>query len=221
MAGTRWYPNLTHLDQATQDAIRKLYDGMYAAEDKMSAIAVAHNQGLAETREANDTAQQLQQQVSSLPSFDVLASGTSTQLKIQSSALPAHCTPMVAVITPTGVTFYWDGTNGSSQIQIAWPDGSVTKVPLASLSVSGLTPGTTYNFYPAYNTGLNVIQFAPPNAPTASAVGTPAVAYSTPSVLAAAAADGDRLQSLYTDGVNGISITTPATGTATQTVGGK
>lgn len=216
MSVKRWYPQLPHLDQSTQDAFRRAYDGIYEAMDRIEAVATAHNAVVKQAAESLNTAQRTQQKVASLPSFDVLQSGVSSQVKVQSSMLPAHCSGFRAVVGTTSITFYWDGTNSSSQIQIAWPDGTVTKVPLANLTITGLSPSTLYFFYPSFNTGLGVIQFNPPGAPVG--VGTPAVAYTAANFLAAAAADGDRMQSL-SDG--GIQLTTTASGTTNVAAGGK
>lgn len=212
------YPRLTKLDPEVQLAMKWAVTGINQANANLAALAKAHIALQKSVSDAQNSAIQTQQQVDSLPSFDVLQSGTSSQLKVQSSVLPAHCTGFSYVATPTSITFYWDGTHGSSQIQIAWPDGTVTQVPLASLAITGLTPGATYLFYPAYNTGMNMVQFSPPHAPVASAVGTPAVAYTAANIFAASAADGDNVQSL-SDGP--ISITTPSTGSASGKVGGK
>ncbi len=220
-SGARWYPKLTNTDTLTQQAWRRAFDAIYDNMDAINTVAAAHNSTLSDVQEATSQAQSTQQKIASLPSFDVLQSGSSPQLKVQSSILPAHCTGFSYTSTTTSITFYWDGTNGSSQIQIAWPDGSVTKVPLAKLVITGLTPGTTYHFYPAFNTGTNMVTFSPANAPAASAVGSPAVAYAAPNVFAASAADGDRFQSLYSDGVNGMQVATPSTGTGSGSAGGK
>lgn len=57
--------------------------------------------------------------------------------------------------TTTSITVYWDGTNGSELISILRADGRVIAIPGNSLTVSGLSPSTTYGFLPfwsAFNT---------------------------------------------------------------------
>lgn len=195
---------------------RQLHDAVTALGAQIAALTTAHGNVTKRIAAVESSSQRVQQQVSSLPSFDVLQSGTSTQLKVQASALPAHCGTMsyVADATAGSITFSWTG------LQIAWPDGTITTIPDSSLVVTGLTPSSTYLFYPSYNTNTNSVQFAPNGAPATCppGTGTPPVAYTAANIFAAAAADGDRNQSLS----NGpISITMPASGTSSGTVGGK
>lgn len=214
------YPQLSNLDNETQLAVRRAFDAINKTNADLQSLAAAHITLQQQVRNAQNQTVETQQKVASLPSFDILQSGTSSQLKMQGSVLPAHNTGFTYTTTTTSITFYWDGTNGSSQIQIAWPDGSTTLVPLSRIAITGLSAGTTYNFYPFYDTQLNTVHFAPqgspPNCP--NGVGTPPVAYTAPNIFAAAAADGDRMQALS----NGpIVVATPGSGTTSGSAGGK
>ncbi len=59
--------------------------------------------------------------------------------------------------TATSITWYWNGTNGSTGIVIHRADGSNFTVPTAGsgFTVSGLTANTTYYFLPFWNTVQN------------------------------------------------------------------
>jgi hypothetical protein len=216
-----YYPNLDGESQSVQNAVRRAYDLIYALRSQNASIVQAHNQLAGTVASSQNQAQQTAAQVTALPSLDLLSSGVSTQLNTtQASILPAHNTGGTYVATSTTITFYWDGTNGSQQIQIVWPDGSTTLAPLANLAVTGLTPGATYYFYPSYNVQLNMIEFAPQGAPATcpNGDGTPPVAYPAANVYAAAAQDGDGCQALS----NGpVVITLPSTGSASGSWGGK
>jgi hypothetical protein len=209
-----YYPNLSDQPQSVQDAIKRAYDNIYALRAGQAAIVQANNVNAAAAKSAVSLSQKTQQQVTSLPSFDLLQSGSSTQLKAtQASVLPAHNTPFSWTATPTSITFTW------TNMQIAWPDGTTTTIS-GTLTVTGLTPGTTYYFYAGYNVRLNVVQFSPQGAPAncPNGVGTPPIAYLAPNIFAASAADGDGMQNL----ASGLmAIPTPSTGTSSGTVGGK
>lgn len=63
--------------------------------------------------------------------------------------------------TPTSITLFWDGTNGSQIFVIKRADGTSFTIPGGSLLISGLTPLTTYGFLP-YNciTSQNNLSFS-------------------------------------------------------------
>jgi hypothetical protein len=46
----------------------------------------------------------------------------------------------------TSISIFWDGTNGSKLMAIRRADGSNYSIPGGSMTVSGLTSGTTYGF---------------------------------------------------------------------------
>lgn len=52
--------------------------------------------------------------------------------------------------TPTSITLYWDGTNGSKIFAIKRTDGTNFTIPAGNLLISGLFPLTQYGFLP-YN----------------------------------------------------------------------
>jgi hypothetical protein len=48
--------------------------------------------------------------------------------------------------TATSITIYWDGTNGSNKLKIIRADGTAVQIPTNSMTVTGLSPSTTYGF---------------------------------------------------------------------------
>lgn len=57
--------------------------------------------------------------------------------------------------TDTTITWYWDGTSGSSRIVIRRADGSKVPIPAGSIVVTGLLASTKYYFLPFWNSGAN------------------------------------------------------------------
>jgi hypothetical protein len=57
-----------------------------------------------------------------------------------------------AVTTGTTITWYWDGTNGSTPLVIHRADSSTFVVPRGSIQITGLANSTTYYFLPFWNT---------------------------------------------------------------------
>lgn len=52
------------------------------------------------------------------------------------------------VTTDTSISWYWDGTHGSSRLVINRADGTQFPVPANHLTITGLSANTTYYFYP-------------------------------------------------------------------------
>jgi hypothetical protein len=52
--------------------------------------------------------------------------------------------------TPTSITIYWDGSNGSQVFVIKRVDGTSHTVPKGNMTITGLSPNTAYGFLP-YN----------------------------------------------------------------------
>lgn len=82
--------------------------------------------------------------------------------------------------TTTSITWFWDGTNSSNPFVLHTGDGNQIAVPKGSLQCTGLTATTTYKFYPYYSVGAAEMVFA------LGGVGTPAIAFTSPSATAAA-----------------------------------
>ncbi|HEU5231961.1 MAG TPA: phage tail protein [Terriglobales bacterium] len=120
-----------------------------------------------------------------------------------------------AVATPTGITFYWNGTNGSGSLLLYRDDGTPSYAEFGLLAVTGLSANTTYYFYPyvdqsliVNSLGLDAVQFV------GGGVGSPAIALTSRS-QAAAVAQGGLNRIPLSDGA--IAVTTPNSGMATFT----
>lgn len=205
--------------QQQSDFIKAAFDQINALHGTIQTLTAAHNNLAKRVAEQQNQVQKTAAQVTSIPSLDILSGGVSTQLRVsQSSVLPAHNTGFVYVATDVEIDFYADGTNGSSPIVIAWPDGTTTTCLPFSLKVTGLSPSTPYYFYAGYDVRLNLIQFSPLGCPQncPPGIGSPlACAYPAPNIFANAGADGDGMQNL-SDGPMVISTTSgsPSTGSA-------
>ena len=130
-------------------------------------------------------------------------------------------TAIVAVPSSTSISFFWDGTNGSTPLTIYRDDGTIAVLGANSITVSGLTPSTTYFFYPFYqeiiaigsggNFGGEVagVQFTS----VPGAVGTPPIAYTvkTPRALATQISR-DHVPLSLNFPTNGIATTAAGTG---------
>lgn len=90
----------------------------------------------------------------------------------------------------SAITIYWDGSNGSKLLAIRRADGSNYSVLAKSMTISGLTAGVAYSFYPyiAVNQPGN-LSFVQGDS------GTPEFAFS-PSASAASLAAASRTQRL-------------------------
>jgi hypothetical protein len=118
-----------------------------------------------------------------------------------------------AVATPTGITFYWNGSNGSASLLLYRDDGTPSYSEFGLLAVSGLSANTTYYFYPYVDQSL-IVSASPAVQFMAGSSGSPAVALTSRS-QAAAVAQGGLNRIPLSDGA--IAVTTPISGTATFT----
>lgn len=119
------------------------------------------------------------------PSLSVpVVDPTSSQITSAGSRMSSVTTAIAWTATTTTVTFYWDGTNGSQVLRIGRDDGTVYGPnPAGSpVTVTGLTANTQYFFYPYFDETLQAVRF-----PTVAnvAVGSPAVAFTSPNFPAA------------------------------------
>src|SRR5271155_816138 len=151
---------------------------------------------------------QISQAMTVIPAAQLTAQGVSSGTTAQGSILP----------TPTGGLLYDNATANTIKwyytgLIIYLPDGTVIPVPDTtvanpSILVSGLTPSTTYNFYPYYNVDRKQVLWAL----VPGGTGTPAAAYAAKSILGAQLANGD--------GNIGLSPASSVTAAATSGGGG-
>jgi hypothetical protein len=109
------------------------------------------------------------------------------------------------------ITVYWDGTNGSILISLKRADGSNYTIPPSSLTVTGLSPSTTYGFLPFNNlTSQQHLSF------TVGDIGFPQFAFS-PSASPALIAVANQTQQMASNEAvttSFIYFATPASGTS-------
>lgn len=143
---------------------------------------------------------------------------TSGQIVSSGSRVSSIATQLSAVATTSSISFYWDGTNSSVPFQIYRDDNTIFG-PFITGSpqvVTGLSPNTTYFFYPYWNESAQRIQFA--SVPGVS-IGSPAIAFTAKNALAAQQQIlRGRLMLGSIAATTGI--VTPAAGTTTTSAGG-
>jgi hypothetical protein len=117
-----------------------------------------------------------------------------------------------AIATSNSITFYYDGTNGSSILTMYRANGEQSQVASGSTVITQLSPQTTYYFYPYFDERTQSLQWV------AGTAGNPAIAFTVQSPAAAAQMRlAHRIP--LAPGTN-ISVTTPASGTSPFAVGG-
>jgi len=129
---------------------------------------------------------------------------------------PASITTLQAYVSTTsGITVYWDGTNSSQQLKIYRDDGTISSAVSGSQAITGLSASTKYFIYSYFNETLLTVNFSLGDG---TGVGTPAIAFTSPNIVAAQEQIMRNHLSLFLVGAQGI--TTPASGTGGGTGGG-
>jgi len=113
--------------------------------------------------------------------------------------------------TTTSISWFWDGTNGSSPINIYRADGTVTGPISGNQTITGLNPTTNYNFYPYYDEPTQNIKWV------AGGVGTPGYAQTAGSLTLV---QSQALRNRIPLSSGGMVGTTPTTGTSSGSGGG-
>jgi|SRR5579872_109139 len=204
----RWQPSALDgkVDPAVVDAITQAFYRLAQQDATLKAMATAQMATQGRVAEVATSVASAQSQLAQVAAVGTIAAGQSTLLKNQGSALPVFSGAFSYVSTTTTITWYWDGTNGSTLLTLLWPDGSKTPIIPGSLAISGLTLYTTYLFYPFANPQTNTINFV---IGLTSSVGTPAAAYTAANPAAAQQAYGDGLVPMT---VGAMSAATTASG---------
>jgi len=188
-----WIPNLRgKYPPDLADAVTIAYNNLYSSQAQIQALAAAMNQ-LKTAQDAQAATQAAQQSaLASLSAVSTVAGGSSTLLKSQASVVPVLVGSFAYVSTTSSITWYWDGTNGSTQLTLLWPDGSTSQIPANHLAITGLTANTAYFFYPYSSSTAIAVQFAM----VAGGSGTPPAAYAAKNLTAAAYVSADGLVAL-------------------------
>jgi hypothetical protein len=112
-----------------------------------------------------------------------LVEPTTGQIKTGGVRTGSVTTPLAFTSTPTAISFYWDGTNGSVPFQVYRDDASFTppnKVG-SPLVVTGLVAATLYFFYFYYDEDLGLVK---PALIPGVAIGTPPMAFTVANIHA-------------------------------------
>jgi len=129
---------------------------------------------------------------------------------------PGSITTLQAYVSTTsGITVYWDGTNSSQQLKIYRDDGTISSAVSGSQAITGLSASTKYFIYSYFDETLLTVNFSLGDG---TGVGTPAIAFTSPNIVAAQEQIMRQHLSLFLVGAQGI--TTPASGTGGGTGGG-
>lgn len=114
--------------------------------------------------------------------------------------------------TTTSITWYWDGTNGSTTLTIYRADNNATGPISGSQTITGLSPSTTYNFYPYWDEPTQTLKWV------TGGTGTPAYAIS--SAGSKVAVQQQNLRTRLPLSIGGMQASTPAAGSGSGTGGG-
>lgn len=114
--------------------------------------------------------------------------------------------------TTSSITWFYDGTNGSSPLNIYRSDGTVTGPISGSQAITGLTNATTYNFYPYYDDTLKAVAWV------AGGSGTPA--YAQPSAGSKTLVQTQNLRTHIPLSIGGMAASTGAGGSGSGGGGG-
>lgn len=144
----------------------------------------------------------------------------STPKQAQNAAVPGNAgvipfsqtTAFAYTATTTSITWYWDGTNGSTTLTILRADGTSTGPISGNQTITGLSPSTTYNFYPYWDEGTQTLQWV------AGGSGTPAYAQS--SAGSQTLVQKQFLRSRLPLSQGGMQASTPASGSSSGSGGG-
>lgn len=131
---------------------------------------------------------------------------------------PTAASGFQAVATPISITFYYDGTNGSTILSVFRANGEKSQVPASKTVVTGLTPNTTYFFYPYFDERTGSLQFVSTGVAASQPFGNPAIAFKVDNPNASQVARLTHHIPL-TPGTP-ITVTTPNSGSSPLPVGG-
>jgi hypothetical protein len=125
------------------ESLRRSNPQLYEAMKRVADAALGPNQGWS-----------LDNQITDGSTYARIVSGaltggkldpTKSGMLMKGSVPPTWSGALTYVSTTTSITWGWTG------LSISRADGSSTPIPSGSLAVTGLTPATTYYFYPYYD----------------------------------------------------------------------
>lgn len=144
----------------------------------------------------------------------------STPKAAQNAAVPGNAgvipfsqtTGFAYTATTTSITWYWDGTNGSTTLTILRADGTTTGPISGNQVITGLSASHTYNFYPYWDEPTQTVLWV------AGGSGSPAYAQS--SAGSQTLVQSQFLRSRLPLSQGGMQASTPASGSGSGSGGG-
>src|SRR5277367_6457011 len=148
------------------EALRQTNPQLYEALKRVANAALGPNQGWNLDEQVTDGVQYARVSTGATTAGKI--DPTKTGVLMKGSVAPTWSGAFTYVSTTTSITWSW------SSLTIARADGTTTVVANGSLVVTGLTPGTAYNFYPYWDDSALALAWV---GGLASSAGTPANAF--------------------------------------------
>jgi len=188
------------------EALRRTNPHLYEALKRLASASLGPNQGWSLDDQVDDGANFARVAAAALTSGKV--DPTKPGVLMKGSVPPTWSGAFTYVSTTNAITWSWSG------LAISRADGSTTAVANGSLAVGGLTPGTTYYFYPYWDDTALALAWV---GAIAGSAGSPANAQTAKTNLAA---QQEALQGRIPLSQGGIAAATTTSGTGGGTGGG-
>jgi len=153
------------------EALRQTNPQLYESLKRLAGASLGPNQGWSLDNQITDGTDYARVATGALTAGNVDPSKAGVLMK--GSVPPTWSGAFTYASTTSSITWSWSG------LTIYRADGTTTAVPNGSLAVTGLTPGTTYYFYPYWNDAASAIGWV------AGGTGSPANAQTAKTNLAA------------------------------------
>jgi hypothetical protein len=139
------------------EALRKTNPQLYETLKRLAAASLGPNQGWSLDNQVTDGTNYSRVVSSALTGGQV--DPTKTGVLMKGSVPPTWSGSLTYTSTTSSVTWSW------AALTVSRADGTSTTVPNGSITAAGLTPGTTYYFYPFWDDVASVIGWvgSPPN----------------------------------------------------------
>jgi hypothetical protein len=133
------------------EALRLSNPQLYESLKRLAGAALGPNQGWSLDDQVTDGTNYARVTAGALTSGKIDPAKSGVLMK--GSVPPSWSGAFTYVSTTTSITWSWSGQT------IYRADGATTSIPDGSLAVTGLTPGTTYYFYPYWDDLASVINW--------------------------------------------------------------
>ena len=135
------------------EALRQTNPQLYESLKRLAGASLGPNQGWSLDNQITDGTDYARVVTGALTAGNVDPSKAGVLMK--GSVPPTWSGAFTYASTTSSITWSWSG------LTIYRADGTTTAVPNGSLAVTGLTPGTTYYFYPYWNDAASAIGWVP------------------------------------------------------------